>query len=302
MSEQGAYGKQLGEAFHVRAAPSFVTRSLQKTEIAVTEIKCDIVDNARTLPVPHENAFLVKLQIRDLMKRKLWVDGRQVDALPLKAGSLSIFDLRRTWIGERVAALHAISFYLPRAALNAIADMEGIPRIDRFDQDPATGVSDATVASLGASLLPAFERPEEANYLFVDHITCATAAHILYTYGVRKDPPARLGPDLAPWQVQRAKDMLLANLQGNISIAELANECGLTISKFSKGFALSTGLTPHKWLLEQRVQRSMCLLRSELALDEIAVECGFFDARHFVRTFTRVVGAHPRAWQRAIKH
>lgn len=57
MSEHGAYGRRLGEAFHVGAAPSFVTRTLQKTAIAVTEINCELVDFERTLPVPRKMRF-----------------------------------------------------------------------------------------------------------------------------------------------------------------------------------------------------------------------------------------------------
>src|SRR5262245_9432179 len=111
MKNPGAYGTQLGEAFRVHKAPSFVTRSLFNSEIAVTQIKCDLVDNQLTAPVPREDAFLVKVQICDLPKRELYMDGKAIEAAPLKAGAMAIFDLRRSWIGKRIAPLHAISFY-----------------------------------------------------------------------------------------------------------------------------------------------------------------------------------------------
>jgi len=300
---RGAYGKQLGKAFHIHAAPSFVTHSLHKTEIAVTQIKCDLVDNERTLPVRREHAYLVNLQVRDFTKRRLWMDGKPVHAPPMKAGSVSIFDLRKTWIGERVSPLHAISFYLPRRALDTIADIEGVARIDHVDHDPCLGADDPTIASLGMSLMPAFERPEEANQLFVDHITSATAAHVLFTYGVGKQLSEQRTDVLTPGQEQRVKDLLMANLDGSLTVAQLANECGLSLTGFNRAFVRSTGLTPHKWLLEQRINKSMALLRgSDVPLDEVAASCGFVDRGHFVRVFTRVVGTNPRAWQRVVKH
>lgn len=303
MPVKGAYGRQLGNAFNLGAAPSFVSRSLGDVAIAVTEIKCDVIDNELTAPVPNEDAFLVKVQVRDLPKRELWMDGKMIKAPPLKAGSTSIFDLRRTWIGKRVSPYHALSFYLPRRALDTIADLEGVTRIEDFDHDPGVGVDDATVASLGASLLPAFARPEEANYLFVDHITSATAAHVLCTYGVGQRLSKQIRSKLTPWQEQRAKEILLANLNGDISLAELAVECGMSISAFNRAFAVATGLSPHRWLIDQRVQKSMSLLRdSRLSLGEIASACGFVDKSHLVRVFTRMVGSDPRTWQRAIKH
>jgi AraC family transcriptional regulator len=303
MKNIGAYGRKLGEAFRVGEAPAFVTRSLFNTEIAVTQIKCDLVDNELTTPVPREDAFLVKVQICDLPKRELWMDGKPMQAAPLKAGAMAIFDLRRTWVGKRLAPLHAVSFYLPRRALDSIADLEGVSRIDHFDLDPAVGVHDATIASLGSSLLASFERPEEANQLFVDHITSAAAAHVLCTYGVGKRLSKQLSAALAPWQEQRAKELLMASIDGDISVARLAGECGLSITGFNRAFGLSTGLTPHQWLLEHRVQKAMSLLRgSTISVDEVASACGFVDKRHFVRVFTRTVGTNPRAWQRAIKH
>ena len=303
IDHRGAYGTQLGEAFHVHAAPSFVTRSLQKTEIAVTQIKCDLVDNERTLPVRREHAFLVNLQVRDFTKRRLWMDDKPVHAPPQKAGSVSIFDLRRSWVGERVSQLHAISFYLPQRALDVIADIEGVPRIDRINHDPCVGADDTTIAALGMSLMPAFERPAEANQLFVDHITSATAAHVLFTYGVGKKQPEQLVRMLTPEQEKRVKDLLMANLNGGLTVVQLANECGLSMIGFSKAFLRLTGQTPHKWLLGQRINRSMMLMReSDLSLNDVAVNCGFVDRSHFVRVFTRVVGTNPRAWQRAVKH
>ena len=95
----------------------------------------------------------------------------------------------------------------------------------------------------------------------------------------------------------------MANLDGDISVAALARECGLSITRFNRGFMLSVGVTPHRWLLEQRVEKAMNLLRtSNFAIDEVASVCGFVDRKHFVRVFTRMVGTNPRAWQRALKH
>ena len=56
MRDQGAYGQRLGDVFQLDRAPAFVTRSLQKSTIAVTEIKCDIINNGLTAPIPREEA------------------------------------------------------------------------------------------------------------------------------------------------------------------------------------------------------------------------------------------------------
>ena len=48
----------------------FVTRSLQTSKITVTEIKCDIVNNGLTAPIPREDAFLITVQTMGLPKAR----------------------------------------------------------------------------------------------------------------------------------------------------------------------------------------------------------------------------------------
>src|SRR5262249_53287575 len=103
---------------------------------------------------------------------------------------------------------------------------------------------------------------------------------------------------LARWQEQRVEELLSANLDGNISIADLARECGLPISEFRRAFKHSAGTLPHEWLLLRRVDKAKDLLcRSRLSLGEVAFASGFANKRHFARVFTRLAGASPQAWR-----
>ena len=64
--------------FQLKRAPALVTRSLQTSKITVTEIKCDIVNNGLTAPIPREDAFLIAVQLRDCPRHGLFIDDRQV--------------------------------------------------------------------------------------------------------------------------------------------------------------------------------------------------------------------------------
>ncbi|KAB0551267.1 helix-turn-helix transcriptional regulator [Pseudomonas argentinensis] len=104
---------------------------------------------------------------------------------------------------------------------------------------------------------------------------------------------------LAAWQEAIAKQLMLANLDAGISVAEVAEACALSRSHFTRKFKESTCLTPHVWLRQQRVDKAMALLRhSPLSLTQIAMECGFFDQAHFCRVFARSQGMSPLAWKR----
>jgi AraC family transcriptional regulator len=299
MTEIGAYGQRLGETFHLADAPAFVTRTLQMTEIAVTQIKCDAANNGLTAPLPNEDAFLVTLQVRECPEHELWIDDRPVQTAPLAAGVTCIYNLRRNPIACSISPFHGVHFYLPRSAVDAIIDIEGTGRLDDFDNNPGVGVDDPAIRGLGLSLLPAFERSEEASRIFVDHVTVAVAAHVVRAYGSGAVMSSAGSGALAPAQEIRVKELLNANLDGNIPMVRLAAECGLPTSQFSRAFQQSTGMAPHQWLLRRRVDKAKSLMRRpQLSLDDVALACGFASRRHFARVFKRAVGVNPDTWRR----
>src|SRR5277367_4768789 len=126
----------------------------------------------------------------------------------------------------------------------------------------------------------------QVNRLFVDHLTSAFVAYVAQTYG-DMEPSAHLTKGgLAPWQERQAKEMIVADLSGATRLAEIAVTCGVSSHHFGRAFRRSTGLAPHAWLLQARVDRAMTLLRRpDSSLAEIALACGFVDQSHFTRVF-----------------
>jgi hypothetical protein len=84
-------------------------------------------------------------------------------------------------MGPEIPAFRA--FYLPRAALDAIADDANAPRLRDLSYKPGAGVNDVTISGLGSLLLPALRHPDQANPLFLDHVLLGVGVHIAQTYG-----------------------------------------------------------------------------------------------------------------------
>jgi AraC-like DNA-binding protein len=104
---------------------------------------------------------------------------------------------------------------------------------------------------------------------------------------------------LAPWQLKRAEALISANLSVHIPIGQVAEECGLSVRHLARAFRQSTGVPPHRWLLDRRVERAKELLpNSDLSLSDVALACGFGDQSHFTRTFTAKVRLSPGLWRR----
>jgi AraC family transcriptional regulator len=93
---------------------------------------------------------------------------------------------------------------------------------------------------------------------------------------------------------------MAANLDGDVSLTQLAAASRLSASYFTRAFRRSTGVPSHRWLMQRRIDKAKDLLRnSGQSLNEIALACGFADQSHFTTVFTRMVGASPGAWRRA---
>src|ERR1700751_3740956 len=209
-----AYGQRLGEALRVENAPAIVTRSLRKADIAVTEIRSDNPLLEMTGSIQQEDAFLIALHLRDFPNREYWEDGRRASVCDLRAGESCLHDLKRDPTALLDQPYHLLSFYLPRAALDAIADEANAPRIRDLSFEPGAGVNDVTISRLGSLLLPALSHPDQANSLFVDHVLLAVGVHIAQTYGGMRPMSRPVQGRLAPWQERRAKEMIAANLDG----------------------------------------------------------------------------------------
>ena len=91
----------------------------------------------------------------------------------------------------------------------------------------------------------------------------------------------------------------MAHLNEEISLAQVARECQLSVSHFVRAFKRSMGQPPYRWLLEQRLKVAKELLQfSAMPMVEIAARCGFTDQAAFIRAFKRVFESTPGEWRR----
>jgi AraC family transcriptional regulator len=302
MPESSAYGDAFGEILHARTT-SFVTHSLRNGLLAATEVRGDNPQHGLSSPIVREDAFLIALQLRDYPDHEYWEDGQPAARNVLKAGHTTMYDLKRDPRFIINAPFRSVHYYFPRAALDGIADAAQAPRIDELRCRSGAGIDDPVMRGLTESLLPAFERPEQANRLFVEQVTLAVGVHAAGAYLGMRAKQLAVNGGLAPWQEKRAKDMIEAHLDGEISPATLAEQCGLSASHFARAFRKSTGMAPHQWLLQRRVAKAKQAMReSDDSLAEIAMACGFADQSHFTRVFGRVAGISPGWWRRQVRH
>ena len=254
------FGYRLSTSFHLKEAPTLVTRSLARTEIAVTDCYSDSPDHEVSSGLPDDDAYIVGLQLRDYAACETWEEQRVVARTDVRAGETHLYHLKRDPRFFMDKPFHMLAFYIPRAVFDTIVDEERAARIDELNYRPGFGWDDDVVRGLGRAMLGALARPEHASRLFVDHVTLAVAAHVAQTYG--RMAPVRRPPNggLAGWQQKRACALLDSHLDGGMALRDIAAECGLSVSRSSRAFRETMGVAPHGWLLRQRIKVAKSLL------------------------------------------
>jgi AraC-like DNA-binding protein len=290
--------RAIADSLDLQSAPVLQTSTACKSGLAFLELASGRDGVGTTEPI-HDDAFLIALQLQACPDFDLYADGRLIRPREFEAGAVAIFDLRANLAIDRRDPFHAVDLYIPRKALDALAEDANSPAIDELHHEPGRALRDPVARHLLLAIRPALAAPGEASELFVDHLAMALATHVAHTYGgMRARSDAKIGT-LARWQERRAKELLAANLTGGITLADLAKACELSIRHFTRAFRGSTGMSPHRWLLQLRIEKAKSLLtNSRGMLADIALECGFADQSHFTRAFQRSMGLSPGAWQR----
>jgi AraC-like DNA-binding protein len=103
---------------------------------------------------------------------------------------------------------------------------------------------------------------------------------------------------LSPARLRRVLDHIEAQLGGDTSLQRLAAIAGLSPHHFATAFRRSTGVPPHRYVLERRIERAKELLAGpRRPLAEVAYALGFPNQPHFTTVFRRLVGITPGAYR-----
>ena len=216
------------------------------------------------------------------------------------SGGVTILDLEQDPIAFFPNPIDVVQFYIPRLAIDEFAYENRTATVHTLRWPHCE--MDMTLKHLGMAVLSAMQHGGPAPRIFLDYIGQTILTHATYVYG--GTPPSRDLPrgNLAPWQTRRAKEFLSANLYADISLASVATECNLSVSHFAHAFRRTFGRSPHRWLMERRIDAVQnLLLTSQLTLAEVASKCGFADQPALNRCFKRVLGESPGKWRKSRK-
>ncbi len=145
------------------------------------------------------------------------------------------------------------------------------------------------------------ERPHPVDRLLVDGLTSTLVAHLIRNYTIDRWKPKPMPRALDAQRLKRVLDYIDANLGKPLTLDQLAAEACLSPFHFSRLFQQAIGLSPQRYVADQRVQAAKRALASEHAsLFEIALDIGFGSLDNFIRVFRKSTGTTPARYRRRV--
>jgi AraC family transcriptional regulator len=163
------------------------------------------------------------------------------------------------------------------------------------------GVEDPVIGRLAALGRIELNEGGAGGRLYVEGLASALAVHLLRSSGLSRRSPIPHKGGLARWQVRRVLEYIEAHLNGELGLVELAAIVELSPHYFGEAFRISTGSSPHRYVMERRVERARDLLwDADRPILDIAYAAGFSSQSHFTANFRRVTGVTPRRFRRSL--
>jgi AraC family transcriptional regulator len=296
---RGAFGDTLASYYHQSASETATVSWSRQSTFAITRLRSDVGLPSTSNPIPEEPAIHISIAIKPvpLHSYQLSIDDREIAVPHIPAFGTSIIDLQSKPVCFVSCGFDYVHYHLPREGLEEIARDHNIRPVECYKF--AICEDDLVIAQLTKSALPFIGSQDWPSFLALDQFSLILGAHLLQRYGGVSRLPEVAPRGLAPWQKRRATEILGEHLDGSLRLPELAAECRLSVSHFTRSFKASFGLSPHAWLIKRRVDLAMDLLvRTRTPLIEIGMRAGFSDQAAFTRTFHQVVGASPGRWRR----
>lgn len=228
-----------------------------------------------------------------------WMDGtfRPVAVRPGIA-TLQPVGLEETEV-EITSPVESLLIFLAPSltAFSALADYDIDP--GRVELIRTAGMSDPLLNEVALALRDVGCRPPEStDRLFAEGASSLLAAHLVSRYSNIRLPPTASRPCLADHKLKRVIDLVECRFAGEITLTELAAEACLSPFHFSRLFRKATGLPPHRYITERRVQQAkVALAEGRRSLVEIALESGFGSQGNFNRMFLKHTGLTPRQFR-----
>jgi AraC family transcriptional regulator len=226
--------------------------------------------------------------------------GKSVAIGTARSGVVTIIPAGSSARWDIPGSVDVIQLYLPNVTLERVAREANAPASG--DLLERTGHPDPVTSALLMSAADVLDGNAALDALFRQQLTDLLATRLLAAHiGVPTTVEPIMG-GLSPHALRRAIERLRSDSDVDLSLAALASDAGLSRFHFCRAFKESTGLSPHAWLRQLRLEQAMNMLReTDASIESVAKTLGYASQTAFAAAFKKLTGETPSDWRRRMR-
>jgi AraC family transcriptional regulator len=163
---------------------------------------------------------------------------------------------------------------------------------------------DPVIAQFARRFKTEIESGSYCGALYGESLAIAFSLHLLEHHSQHPKSISQSRGKLTAIQLRELIELIHTNLSEELSLSNLAAHLNLSPFHFARLFKSSLGLSPHQYVLQNRVERAKKLIMvsksSDLRLIDVALQVGFYDQSHLGKAFKRVVGVSPKVFSKQV--
>jgi AraC family transcriptional regulator len=244
--------------------------------------------------VPHAHHVCIRLGPSSILE--WWIAGERPRRQRVTPGDVHLTSAGvPMWYRLQESSEILMLALAPSFMQHAAHELTGAAPLELRNQ---RAIRDAPILHLGLVLQAELEAGCPAGRLYGEGLATALAVHLLQHYAVCPPQLRSYRGGMPRARLQRVLEYIQAHLDQELSLAALASIAQMSPYYFSRLFKQSTGLSPHQYLLRQRIERAKELLAGpRCRIAEVSDTLGFPHQSHFTTTFHRWVGTTPRQYR-----
>jgi AraC family transcriptional regulator len=264
---------------------------------------CVLIDQTRWGPCSKEvetvptNDLRISIAARGIHQVEIFERGRWVRAT-VREGAFAITPPgaadRLRWSTR--TSFETIQLFVPGEILEGAAQQlrragQSAPRVEFPDISYDPAVIAVAGALLGAARCgaPDLYAQQTAHWLVM---------HLLVSHGRGSTPERREQPASSARRISRAIELIRAKYSQPLSLEDLAAAACMSKFHFARQFRIQTGVSPHRFLTQERMLAARRLLRTTATpVGVIARSVGYAQTAHFCDAFRSATGLTPQQFR-----
>lgn len=222
--------------------------------------------------------------------------GKSVAIGTARSGVVTIIPAGSSARWDIPGLVNVVQLYLPDTTLQRVAGEADTTAPGELLE--RTGQPDPITSRLLMSAADVIEG-SALDTLFRQQMTDLLATRLLTAHTSLRSTFQPAVGGLSPTVLRRAIERLRSDSDADVSLAMLASDAGLSRFHFCRAFKESTGLSPHAWLRQHRIEQAMNMLRdTDISVVSVAAATGYGSQTAFAAAFRRLTGETPSHWRR----